>query len=73
MNPQPIPPYFAVEIPKYLTTAEVGAMLRTPGETIRYWRNVGKGPKSFRAGRKVLYALEDVEAWIAQARGGEAA
>lgn len=53
---------------KYLTTAEVAEMTRTPAETIRYWRFVGKGPKSFKLGRRVLYALEDVEAYIAQAR-----
>lgn len=52
----------------YLTTAEVAAALRTPTETVRYWRHVGKGPKSFKLGRRVLYALEDVEAFIAEAR-----
>jgi excisionase family DNA binding protein len=55
---------------KYLTTAEVAEMLRTPSETVRYWRHVGKGPRSFKfpGGRRVLYALEDVEAFIAEAR-----
>ena len=53
---------------KYLTTEEVAALLRTPVETCRYWRHVGKGPKSFKVGRRVLYAIEDVESYIAQAR-----
>lgn len=57
---------------KYLTTAEVAEMLRAPVETVRYWRNVGKGPKSFKAGRRVLYDLADCEAWIAQAKAGAA-
>ena len=52
----------------YLTTAEVAALLRTPAETVRYWRHIGKGPKSFKLGRRVLYAVEDVEAFIAAAR-----
>jgi len=53
----------------YLTTEEVADLLRTPTETVRYWRHVGKGPKSFKVGgRRVLYAREDVEAFIAEAR-----
>lgn len=53
---------------KFLTTTEVAEALRTSAETVRYWRHVGKGPKSFKVGRRVLYASEDVEAFIAQAR-----
>lgn len=53
----------------YMTTQEVGEALRTPVETVRYWRHVGKGPQSFKLGRRVLYARADVEAWIAEARG----
>jgi excisionase family DNA binding protein len=53
---------------EYLTTQEVADVLRTPGETVRYWRHIGKGPKSFKVGRRVLYAIEDVEAFIAEAR-----
>lgn len=48
---------------KYLTTAELAARLRTKPETIRYWRHIGKGPRSWKPGRTVLYAIEDVEAW----------
>ena len=51
-----------------LITAEVAELGRAPIETVRYWRHVGKGPKSFKVGRRVLYAIEDVEAWIAQAK-----
>ncbi|HLM22220.1 MAG TPA: helix-turn-helix domain-containing protein [Propionibacteriaceae bacterium] len=53
-------------MPEYLTTAEVGAKVRTPAETVRYWRHVGKGPKSFKIGRRVLYRESDVERWIAE-------
>jgi DNA-binding transcriptional MerR regulator len=54
---------------QYMTTAEVADLIRTPIETVRYWRHIGKGPKSFKVGRRVLYAIEDVEAFIAEARG----
>ena len=53
---------------KYLTTEEVAELLRAPVETVRWWRHVGKGPKSFKLGRRVLYALEDVDAFVAEAR-----
>lgn len=53
----------------YLTTSEVADKLRTPIETVRYWRHVGKGPKSFKVGRRVLYDIADVEAFIAEAQG----
>lgn len=57
---------------RYLTTEEVADLLRTTPETCRYWRHIGKGPKSFKVGRRVLYAAEDVETFIAEARQGVA-
>lgn len=60
-------------MPKYLTISEVAELVRAPLETVRYWRHIGKGPKSFKVGRRVLYAIEDVDAWIAQAKVNTAA
>lgn len=59
-------------MPEYLTTEEVATKLRTPVETVRYWRHVNKGPQSFKVGRRVLYAVDDVEAFIAEARLAQA-
>jgi excisionase family DNA binding protein len=56
----------------YLTTEEVGQALRTPTETVRYWRHVGKGPASFKIGRRVLYDEADVQAWIESERAAQA-
>ncbi len=53
---------------KYLTTDELAQELRTPVDTIRYWRYAGKGPRSLKVGRRVLYDPADVEAWIAERR-----
>lgn len=53
---------------KYLTTAEVAELLRMPVESVRYWRCARKGPASFKCGRRVLYAIEDVEAFVQEAR-----
>lgn len=55
-------------MPDYLTTTEVAALLRTSPETVRYWRHVGKGPESFKIGRRVLYARQSVESYIEAAQ-----
>lgn len=39
-----------------------------PLSTLRHYRLNGLGPRSFKLGRRVMYALEDVEAWIEAAR-----
>lgn len=56
----------------YLTTEDVAQLVRARPETVRYWRATGVGPRSFRlpGSRRVLYAREDVEAFIATARAG---
>ena len=47
-----------------LTIAEAAARLRAPIATLRYWRHLGTGPRSFRVGRRVLYSRDDLDAWI---------
>jgi len=53
---------------EYMTTDEVAELSRTSAETVRYWRHVGKGPKSFKVGRRVLYDRADVQAWLDAAK-----
>lgn len=49
-----------------LNSAEVATLIRVPEATLRYWRHVGIGPKSFKMGpRRVLYLAADVTAWVA--------
>ncbi|AVT37399.1 helix-turn-helix domain-containing protein [Plantactinospora sp. BB1] len=55
-------------MPEYMTTEEVAELCRTRPETVRFWRSNGKGPHSFKVGRRVLYAREDVEQYLAAAR-----
>lgn len=50
------------------STAETAARISDPPlpvATLRYWRHVGEGPKSFKIGRRVVYRRADVEAWLA--------
>jgi predicted DNA-binding transcriptional regulator AlpA len=54
---------------------EVSAFTGIPEPTWRWYRSVGKGPKSFRLGRRIRYHKADVLAWLDEqesksARGG---
>ncbi len=57
------------------TTEEVAVHFRTTAPTVRYWRFCGRGPRSFKVGRRVLYRESDVRSWAEQAMtvGGHAA
>lgn len=59
---------------KLLTIHEVAEMLRSTDATLRYWRHIGTGPRSFRVGRHVRYRLSDVLDWVEeQCRNAQAA
>ncbi|RBY84141.1 AlpA family transcriptional regulator [Blastococcus sp. TF02A-30] len=47
-----------------LTITEAAGLLRAPVATLRYWRHLGTGPRSFRLGRRVLYRSDDLRCWI---------
>jgi predicted DNA-binding transcriptional regulator AlpA len=50
---------------RLLTSAEVAQLIRVPQATLRYWRYIGIGPKSFKMGpRRVLYREADVLTWV---------
>jgi excisionase family DNA binding protein len=51
--------------PDLLTISEAAELLRAPVATLRYWRHLGTGPRSFRLGRRVLYRRDDLHSWIA--------
>ena len=59
-----------------LTITEAAQLTRTPVATLRYWRHLGIGPRSFRIGRRVMYRTVEVRDWIdaqADQRAGEKA
>jgi len=43
---------------------DVSKLLNTPVATLRYWRHLGKGPKSFKVGRRIRYWRQDVLDWL---------
>jgi hypothetical protein len=50
--------------PELLTIVEAAELLRAPVATLRYWRHLGTGPRSFRLGRRVLYRADDLRNWV---------
>jgi hypothetical protein len=50
--------------PVYLLPAEAAARLRVKPATLATWRHKGGGPKYVKFGKKVLYPLAELEAWV---------
>jgi len=48
-----------------LTTDEVSELTGVPGATLRYYRYLGTGPRSYRLGRRIVYDRADVDKWVA--------
>ena len=47
-----------------MTMQEVADIVRVPVATLRYWRHLGTGPRSFRIGRSVRYWHTEVVHWL---------
>lgn len=65
------PPAATNTAPRYLTNDEAAAFLRLSPRTLEKQRVIGGGPRFHKFGRRVMYALSDLEAW-ADARSFEA-
>jgi len=51
-----------------LTQQRLSELIDVSERTLERWRVEGSGPVFCRAGRKVLYRLEDVDEWLAASR-----
>ena len=49
-----------------LTLEETCTFLRLPEGTLRYWRQTGAGPRSFKVGRHVRYWKTDLLIWLSE-------
>jgi hypothetical protein len=49
--------------PRYLTNHEAAEFLRLSPRTLEKHRVTGGGPRYRKFGRRVLYAIDDLEAW----------
>lgn len=61
-----------VATPTNLTVEDLADEFRTTAETVHYWVKVGKAPRSFKVGRRRLFARADVDAWLEAAKGAVA-
>lgn len=47
-----------------LGVPELAAYLGVPVQTIYDWRVNGKGPRAYRFGKRIKFAVSDVRAWV---------
>lgn len=50
---------------EYVFADDLEAKTGIPASTWRYWASVNEGPASFMLGRRRVWKLSDVEAWLA--------
>jgi predicted DNA-binding transcriptional regulator AlpA len=56
--------------PRYLRTPEAARFLGLSGRTLEKHRTYGTGPRYSKLGGRVVYRLDDLQAWVA--RGAKA-
>lgn len=49
---------------KYIDTNPAAKILHVSPRTLIRWRDLRKGPPFIKAGRRVLYRVSDIEAWL---------
>jgi hypothetical protein len=75
LRPHPVPaatqqPSQSTQSARYLTNNEAAEFLRLSPRTLEKQRVIGGGPRFRKFGRRVMYAISDLEAW-ADARSFE--
>lgn len=50
--------------PDYLDAVQLEAKTGTVASTWLYWASIGKGPRSFKIGRRRVWARRDFEEWL---------
>lgn len=60
-TPLPLPP---LDLPPLLDIRELSAYLGVPVSTIYDWRSRGVGPRAYRFGKHLKFAVTDVTEWI---------
>lgn len=52
------------DLKEYLTPGEAGRFVGVAMQTLARWRCDGSGPQFIRVGRKIMYAVADLTAWM---------
>ncbi|NYT80300.1 helix-turn-helix domain-containing protein [Alcaligenaceae bacterium] len=71
LRPAAVPATAPAQPQRYLTNDEAADYLRLSPRTLEKQRVIGGGPKFRKFGRRVMYAVDDLNAW-ADARSYEA-
>jgi hypothetical protein len=61
-------PSMGAAVSNLLRTTEISDQTGIPVPTLRWWRHRGEGPPSFKLGKTVFYAAEDLAAWVESQR-----
>ena len=64
INHRPTTPETPHANDELLTMKEVSQLIRVPVATLRYYRHLGCGPRSFKVGRTVRYWRSEVDQWL---------
>ncbi len=57
-------PFHARHVDELLTLDDVAEILRTPVNTVRWWRQEGTGPEFFKIGRRLYTTVGDLRTFI---------
>lgn len=66
LRPVPAPVTTLAQPPRYLTNDEAAGYLRLSPRTLEKQRVIGGGPTFRKFGRRVMYAVADLDAWADQ-------
>ena len=61
-------PFHARHEEELLTLDEVAEILRTPANTVRWWRQLGTGPDFFKIGRRLYTTVGELRSFIRDQR-----
>ncbi|HWJ65296.1 MAG TPA: helix-turn-helix domain-containing protein [Nocardioides sp.] len=67
-NTQPAVPFHERHDDELLTLDDVAEILRTPINTVRWWRQQGTGPEFFTIGRRLFTTVGDLRTFIRKQR-----
>ena len=51
--------------PKYISTGEASRLYGIPKKTLENWRSQKRGPRYHKSGKRVVYRVTDLEAFMA--------
>ena len=68
LRPAAAPATFVAQPPRYLSNDEAADYLRLSPRTLEKQRVLGGGPKFRKFGRRVMYAVADLDAWAEDRR-----